>query len=153
MKVVLLSEGAIAPKRVNEFAAGYDLFTPKDVVVNPGRNMIPLDIAVELDPHTQGEVRPCSGSSINGMNGYSLQVHDTEKRLDADVILGTVDEDYRGVVGVIIKSFEKEPFLIKHKEKIAQLVVKKYVGTPFEIVSELTTTDRGTKGFGQLEHQ
>ena len=145
MKVVLLSEGAIAPKRVNEFAAGYDLFTPKDVVVNPGRNMIPLDIAVELDPHTQGEVRPCSGSSI--------QVHDTEKRLDADVILGTVDEDYRGVVGVIIKSFEKEPFLIKHKEKIAQLVVKKYVGTPFEIVSELTTTDRGTKGFGQLEHQ
>ncbi len=29
MKVVLLSEGAMVPKRVNEFAAGYDLFTPK----------------------------------------------------------------------------------------------------------------------------
>lgn len=153
MKVVLLSEGAMVPKRVNDYAAGYDLFTPADVVINPGRNMIPLDISVELDPQTEGEVRPCSGFSIKGMKGFALNEPNTEKRFDADVIIGTVDEDYRGIVGVIIKSFEKEPFLIKHGVKIAQLVVKKYVGTPFEVVSELSATDRGARGFGQLKHQ
>lgn len=153
MKVVLLSPGAKAPKRVNEYAAGYDLFTPKDSVVNPGRNLIPLDISVEIDPSTEAEVRPCSGYSIKGMKGFSLEDLITEKRFDADVIIGTVDEDYRGVVGVIIKSYESKPFIIKQGEKVAQLVIKKYVGKPFEVVSELTTTERGSKGFGELEHK
>ena len=153
MKVVLLSEGAMMPKRVNDYAAGHDLFTPKDSIVNPGRNVIPLDISIELDPHTEGEVRPCSGFSKNGMKGFSLKDPNTEKRFDADVILGTVDEDFRGVVGVIIKSYENKPFIIKQGVKIAQLVVKKYVGDPFEVVSELSQTERGTKGYGELEHK
>lgn len=153
MKVVLLSSGAKVPKRVNEYAAGYDLFTPKDVVIVPGRNLIPLDISIELDPHTEGEVRPCSGFSIHGMKGFTLQDLTTEKRFDADVILGTVDEDFRGTVGVIIKSFEKEPFVIKQGVKIAQLVIKYYIDKPFKIVSKLSETERGTKGFGQLEHK
>lgn len=153
MKIVLLSPGAMVPKRVNDYAAGYDLFTPQDSVVKPGRNLIPLDISVELDPNTEGEVRPCSGYSINGMKGFSLDDLNTEKRFDADVIIGTVDEDYRGVVGVIIKSYEDKPFIIKKGVKIGQLVVKKYIGEPFEIVSELSSTERGTKGFGELEHK
>ena len=153
MKVVLLSSGAMAPKRVNDYAAGYDLFTPKDSVVSPGRNLIPLDISIELDPRTEGEVRPCSGFSINGMKGYSLEDLNTEKRFDADVILGTVDEDFRGGVGVIIKSHEDKPFIIKQGVKIAQLVVKSYIGKSLEIVSELSKTERGARGFGELEHQ
>lgn len=153
MKVVLLSPGAMAPKRVTEYAAGYDLFTPKDSVVKPGRNLILLDLSIELDPSTEGEVRPCSGYSINGIKGFSLEDLITEKRFDADVIIGTVDEDYRGVVGVIIKSFEDKPFVIKQGVKIAQLVVKNYIGKPLEIVSELSQTERGSKGFGELEHK
>ena len=153
MKVVLLSSGAMAPKRVNEYAAGYDLFTPKDSVVKPGRNLIPLDFSIELDLGTEGEVRPCSGYSINGMKGFSPEDLNTEERFDADVIIGTVDEDYRGVVGVIIKSFEDKPFVIKQGVKIAQLVVKNYIGKPLEIVSTLSQTERGSKGFGELEHQ
>ncbi len=61
MKVVLLSEGAMVPKRVNKYAAGFDLFTPSDIVIKPGRNMVPLNISIELEPHTEGEVRPCIG--------------------------------------------------------------------------------------------
>ncbi|WP_303027648.1 hypothetical protein [Duncaniella muris] len=153
MKVVLLSPGAKVPKRVNDYAAGYDLFAPKDSVVKPGRNLIPIDISIELDPHTEGEVRPCSGYSINGMKGFSLNDLKTEKRFDADVIIGTVDEDYRGMVGAIIKSYEDKPFVIKQGAKIAQLVVKNYIGKPFEIASELSKTERGSKGFGELEHK
>lgn len=153
MKIVLLSQGAMVPKRVNDYAAGYDLFTPKDSIVNPGRNVIPLDISVELDPHTEGEVRPCSGFSLNGMKGFSIEDFKTEKRFDADVILGTVDEDFRGGVGVIIKSYEDKPFVIKQGVKIAQLVVKEYISKPFEIVSELSHTERETRGFGELEHK
>lgn len=152
MKVKLLSSGVIAPKRVNENAAGYDLFAPEDIVINPGRNIVPMNFSVELGLNTEGTIRACSGNSVHGMKGYIADIG-VEHRYDADVITGIVDCDYRGVVGVIIKSNESKPFLIKRGTKIAQMVVQRYICTPVEIVSELTETDRGTKGFGQLKHE
>ena len=148
MKVVLLSAGAKAPFRANAYAAGFDLFVPEDVVIKPGRNLVPLDIAIELDPQTEGEIRPRSGFSVNGMHGISLDDYEIVKRYDADVLIGTIDEDFRGNVGVIVKSFEQVPFLIEKGTKIAQLVVKKYVQEPFSVVSELSTTARGEQGIG-----
>ena len=73
MKVVLLSPGAKIPKRADEYAAGYDVFTPKDVTIKPGRNVVKLDIAIELNPKTEGNMRPRSGFSVNGMEGVSIR--------------------------------------------------------------------------------
>lgn len=148
MKVVLLSPGAKIPKRADEYAAGYDVFTPKDVTIKPGRNVVKLDIAIELNPKTEGNMRPRSGFSVNGMEGVSIEDPDVLKRFDADVLDGTIDENYRGNVGVIIKSYETTPFIIKQGTKIAQLVVKDYVSDPFEVVTELSQTERGVQGFG-----
>lgn len=96
MKVVLLSPGAKIPKRADEYAAGYDVFTPKDVTIKPGRNVVKLDIAIELNPKTEGNMRPRSGFSVNGMEGVSIEEPDVLKRFDADVLDGTIDENYRG---------------------------------------------------------
>ena len=82
------------------------------------------------------------------MEGYFMNDLNTPKRFDADVILGTVDESYRGIVGVIIKSYESEPFIIKAGTKIAQMVIEHYCNESFEIVSELSETARGEGGFG-----
>lgn len=148
MKVKLLSQGAKVPTRAEEGAAGYDLYVPFDIEIKPGRNLISLDISIELDPGTEAQIRPRSGFSLNGMEGYLATDLETPKRFDADVILGTIDESYRGVAGVIIKSHEKESFIIKAGTRIAQMVIESYCNAPFEIVSELSKTKRGENGFG-----
>lgn len=148
MKVKLLSPGAKVPTRAEEGAAGYDLYVPYDFKVMPGRNLIKLDISIELDPETEAQIRPRSGFSLKGMEGYLVTDLKTPKRFNADVILGTVDESYRGVVGVIIKSFESESFIIKAGTKIAQMVIERYCSDPFEVVAELSETSRGEGGFG-----
>lgn len=148
MEIVLLSKDAKMPRRANEFAAGYDLFAPRDVIINPGRNVVKLDIAIALKPNTEGQVRPRSGFSVKGMEGVMLGGGDSTRRFDADVLLGTIDEDYTGNIGVIIKSYEQRPFMIGKHTKIAQLVVSGYVAEPLEVVSVLPQTDRGDGGFG-----
>lgn len=148
MKVKLLSQGAKVPTRAEEGAAGHDLYVPRDFKVIPGRNVIPLDIQIELDPGTEAQIRPRSGFSLKGMEGYLATDPKTPKRFDADVILGTIDESYRGIVGVIIKSYESEPFIVKAGTRIAQMIIGHYCNNTFETVSELSETKRGENGFG-----
>jgi dUTP pyrophosphatase len=148
MKIKLLSKDAKIPARAENGAAGYDLYVPNDVQINPGRNMIPLDIQIELPAHTEGFIRPRSGFSKNGMEGYALDNLNEPKRFDADTLPGTIDESYRGNVGVLLKSYETEPFIIKKGTRIAQMVVSYYINDTFEEVSELSDTDRGVNGFG-----
>lgn len=148
MKIVLLSDGAKIPTRANGFAAGMDLYAPKDFTVNPGRNVMPLDIKIELDFCTEAQIRPRSGFSLKGMEGCVCENCENVSRFDADVLLGTIDQDYRGNVGVIIKSNESTPFVIKKGTRIAQMVISRYYRGHFELVDELTDTERGEEGFG-----
>ncbi len=147
MKVKIVTPGAKIPTRANEFAAGYDLYAPTDFEIKPGRNVLPLGIKIELDPHTEGMIRPRSGFSVNGIEGKSLK-DSKVKRFDADVIIGTIDEDFRGIPGVIIKSFESDPFVIEAGTKVAQMVIHEYCSQPFEIVDVLSQTERADQGFG-----
>lgn len=142
MKVKLLSEGAQLPKRATDCAAGYDLYVPADAVIKPGRNVVPLDISIAIPSGFEGQIRPRSGFSAKGMEGAST------KRYDADVLLGTIDSDYRGVVGVLVKSNETEPFTIAQGTRIAQLVIAPYHAEEMEECDELDDTERGAGGYG-----
>lgn len=148
MKVKLLSPGAKVPTRAEKGAAGYDLYIPCDFVISPGRNLIKLDISIELEPGTEAQIRPRSGFSLKGIEGYLTDDMDTPKRFDVDVLIGTIDESYRGIVGVIIKSYESIPLVVKKGTKIAQMVISHYCNEPFEVVTELSETERGEDGFG-----
>lgn len=148
MKVVLESHFAKAPERTDDGAAGFDLFLPNDFAVKPGRNVVPLDIRIELNPGWEAQIRPRSGFSAKGMEGFNPNNLLEPKRYDADVILGTIDENYRGIVGVIIKSYEKVPFILKRGTKVAQMVISPYFAAPFVVDSELSSTSRGDGGFG-----
>lgn len=148
MKVKLLSEGAKVPTRAEEGAAGYDLYVPYDFEVKPGRSVIPLDISIELNPGTEAQIRPRSGFSLKGMEGYLAEDMKTPRRFDVDVILGTLDESFRGNAGVIVKSYESKPFIVQAGTRIAQMVISHYCSEPFEISTELSETERGEKGFG-----
>lgn len=139
MKIKLLSPEAKAPARATDEAAGYDLYVPQDYVVCPGRNIVPLKIAMSLSPGQHAHIRPRSGFSAKGMEGHYL---------DADVIQGTVDSDYRNGVGVIVKSNEAEPFLVTAGTRIAQMIILTHSTEGVDIVDELDDTARGLGGFG-----
>lgn len=142
MKLQIVKDGAMAPRRTSAGAAGYDLYTPEDYYVKPGRNVIPLGFKVELPDHVMALITSRSGFAANGMEDAD------GVREDADVIDGKIDWDFRGEVGVIIKSNEKYPFLIKAGTRIAQLVLIRVETQVIEIVNSLSDTERGEGGFG-----
>lgn len=145
MKIKLVSEGAKMPSKADCGAAGFDLYVPKDTVINPGRNIIPLDFSMELEHGYEATIRPRSGFSAKGME--CVQDGQTV-RADIDVLLGTIDETYRGIVGVIVKSCVDSPVVITQGTRIAQMVISPCYMDELTQVDELTETERGEGGFG-----
>lgn len=139
IKIKRLSEDALLPVRATDGAACFDLYTPREFAIQKGRNVIPLDIAIELPYGTYAEIRPRSGFSAKGFE----DVHGC--RRDADVLHGVVDEDYRNCVGVIVKS--EDYFVIAKGTRIAQMLIGNYVPCEFVEVEELSSSDR-VGGFG-----
>lgn len=102
--------------------------------LNPGeRVMVPTGLYIELPEGYEAQIRPRSGLSLK----------------DGIVsILGTIDADYRGEVGVILANLSDQPYSINPGDRIAQMVVSEVSRVKWNEVSELNETERGTGGFG-----
>ena len=134
------------PKQSVEYSAGYDLYVPFDTVIKRGRQAIPIGIKIGLPKGIDGHIRPRSGFSIKGMEGYTIPrfkwLKPKLKRFDADVIEGTVDCGYRDEIGVIINNHGK-PFTIEGGSRIAQMVFNKHELPQLLETDELKGFDRG----------
>lgn len=87
MKIKKLNKNAIIPTK-NMEAAGLDLYALEDVIVKPNeKSKVKTGISVELPKDTFAQVV--------GRSGISLKT-------PLNVITGTIDNDYRGDIGVII---------------------------------------------------
>ena len=133
LRVTRLNEQAILPTYGSEYAAGLDLYSPVETVVEPQtRLLIKLDISIELPLQTFGHILPRSGLALK----HGIHVG-----------AGVVDQDYRGNVGVLLFNLGTEPFVIKKGDRIAQMVIKRYESV--EVVEGgLTDSQRGDGGFG-----
>ena len=140
IKIKRLSEDALIPVRSTNGAACFDLYVPRDTPIQKGRNVIPLDLAIELPGGFYAEIRPRSGFSAKGFEDV------TGCRRDADVLLGTIDEDYKGNVGVIIRS--EDFFVLGRGTRVAQMLIADYYQCELEETDSLTETERGSNGFG-----
>ena len=142
---VVLCCGLI-PKQSVEYSAGYDLYVPFDTIVKKGRQTIPLGIKMGLPQGIDGHIRPRSGFSIKGMEGYTIPrfkwFKPKKKRFDADVIEGTVDCGYLNEINVIINNHDK-PFVIEGGTRIAQIVFNKHELPVLMETDELKGFDRG----------
>jgi dUTP pyrophosphatase len=140
IRIKRLSENALIPVKGTEGAACFDLYVPKDTPIHKGRNVVPLDLAIELPHGTYADIRPRSGFSAKGMEDI------TGCRRDADVLLGTVDEDFRGNMGVIIRS--EDFFVLGKGTRVAQMLIGEYRQCELVEADDLSTTDRQANGFG-----
>ena len=142
MKIKLLSENAIMPTKATEGAAAYDLAIPHDVIILPGRQIIPLDFALEIPKGYEAKIEHRSGFASKGC----LDIYGERK--DADFLSGKIDSDYRGNISLIIKSNESSAFKMAKGTRCAQMTFYRVEDMAFEVVDDLSATERGEGGFG-----
>jgi dUTP pyrophosphatase len=126
------------PQYATDHSAGLDLRANLDtpLVLAPGqRALIPTGLHLELPEGTEAQVRPRSGLAFK----HGVTVLNSP---------GTIDADYRGEVGVLLINHGQEPFTVNDGERIAQLVVARYIRVSFAEVPDLRASERGAGGFG-----
>lgn len=150
--------GGIMPQKESAQAAGYDLFCPEDYTIKLGRQVIPLKFSMEMVESMKADVRPRSGNSSKGFKCLHIHTIDgkaEEARINADVLLGTVDADYRDGVGVILDCHDlrvrRGNYYIPKGWSIAQMVFSLVPRTALKDVDELDMTNDRGGGFGHTD--
>lgn len=108
-----------------------------------------LDGPVTILPHSRAFFR--TGLYVQLLDGWEIQVRPKSglaKKKGILAALGTVDNDYRGEVGVNLFNNGDEPFDVFPGDKIAQLVIAQVFQIEWEEVESLDETERGEGGFG-----
>ena len=126
------------PQYKTKGSVGMDLaaYIKEPIYLQPNcREIIPTGIHIAIPEGYELQIRPRSGLSFN----YGI--------LDINTP-GTIDQDYRGEIKVLLYNSSKEIFIINNGDRIAQMVVCPIIKVELEEVQELDSTERGEKGFG-----
>lgn len=148
IKFKKLTPKAVLPVKKTDGAIGYDLTLGHDVLISKVRNAIPLGFAMELPEGIEAKIEPRSGFSAHGILGTDPS-GSAQRYYNADVLVGKIDPDYRGDVHVIIRKNNYDSFIIPADTRIAQMTFYRTAPVEgFDVVDELSDTDRDTGGFG-----
>jgi deoxyuridine 5'-triphosphate nucleotidohydrolase len=110
------------------------------VTIAPGRRaLIPTGFAIALPPGYELQIRPRSGLALK----HGIVLPNSP---------GTIDEDYRGEIQIIVMNANDEHFTITRGMRIAQAVLSPVVRAAWQEVETLDNTHRGTGGFGSTGH-
>ena len=125
------------PGRATEHAAGYDLRCAEEsVTLAPGEiRLVGTGLVMELPEGIECQVRPRSGLALE--HGVTLPNSP-----------GTIDPDYRGELRVIMQNLGPKSFTLGRGERIAQLVFARFETPVVVETDEMSTTTRGSGGFG-----
>ena len=139
MKVKIVNNSRFAlPEYQTPLSAGLDIRANLGESVTLGpleRAMIPTGLYVELPEGCEMQIRPRSGLAAK----HGITVLNSP---------GTIDADYRGEIKVILVNLSNAPFTIEAGERIAQMIVARYEQIEWQAVEELSSTERGARGFG-----
>lgn len=120
-------------------AAGADLranLPEGPVTLAPGaRALISTGLHMAIPQGFEVQIRPRSGLALK--HGITL--------INSP---GTIDSDYRGIVGVIMGNMGQEAFTVEHGMRIAQMVAAPVMQAGFDLADSLDETPRGAGGFG-----
>jgi dUTP pyrophosphatase len=124
------------PAYATEDSAGFDLRAASEFSLAPGQMvLVPTGFACAIQKGFEGQIRPRSGLSTK----HLVTVINSP---------GTIDSDYRGEVLVPLVNHSKIPFHVEIGMRIAQMVIAAVEHANIVEVTELTTTKRGSGGFG-----
>ena len=133
-----LNENAVIPTYGSEYSAGADIYAciDSEVTILPGETkLIKTGLAIEVP---EGY-----GAFIYARSGLA-----SKRGLAPANKVGVVDADYRGEVMVALHNHSSEAQAIAVGERIAQMVIAPFLKAEFNEVDELSSTERGSGGFG-----
>ncbi len=135
VKFVKELEAAQLPTRGSERAAGLDLYSAEAGVILVGQTaLVTTGLRMMLPPGYEAQIRPRSGLALK----HSVTVLNSP---------GTIDEDYRGVIGVILHNHSRVDFDLGLGDRIAQMVIQPCI-TPHIMCEAVRTFDRTARGDG-----
>lgn len=133
--VKLLSPNAKIPHRSTRGAAGFDLFSSEECKIQPGEYAeVKLGIALDIPKGSYGKVSSRSGLAF---------------RHKIFAFHGTIDNDFRGEIRVLLRNCGEQEYKICIGDRIAQMIL-----LPYQAEAEMVETDtltesvRDTNGFG-----
>ncbi|OHD07473.1 MAG: deoxyuridine 5'-triphosphate nucleotidohydrolase [Spirochaetes bacterium GWD1_27_9] len=136
VKIKLLNSEAKIPAKATPNSSGFDLFSTEELIIEKHKfKLISTGISIEMERGVEAQVRSRSGLAIK----HGIAVLNSP---------GTIDCDYRGEVKVVLINHSDCDFTIEKGMRIAQMVFSKVVDADFQVVSELSDTQRGEGGFG-----
>lgn len=154
VKFKVLNQLAMIPKYAHDDDSGMDLYAVSfQVMINDqfhpelslsdcdcsivpgGRALIKTGLSIELPQGTEAQIRSRSGLALK----QGLFVLNSP---------GTIDEGYRGEIGVILCNTSSTTKYIKSGDRVAQLVIAPVLRPTISISNDLSETDRGSGGFG-----
>lgn len=133
-----LNDKAIIPTQGHKGDAGFDLYACIDepVTIPVGQTVkIPTGISIAIPDGYFGAIFARSGLA-------------TKQGLRPANCVGVCDAPYRGEYIVAIHNDSLENRVINPQDRIAQLIVMPFLSVEFNVVEELSDTERGTGGFG-----
>ena len=143
IKVKKVHHNAVIPKFAHPTDTGFDLFTVESTRIHPNQKaIVRTGLVFELPDGWGIQVRNKSGITINGVPS-SLGSNS-----DLVVYIGTIDQAYRGELGIMVKNVSNKTVAIPVGTKLAQGVLERVYKCTFEEVEEVSETDRGEGGFG-----
>lgn len=134
LKIKKVHPDAKVPTYANAGDAGMDLYAVQRTVIKPGKMaFIPTGIAVQLPRDTVGLIWDKSGLATK----HGLKI-----------MGGVIDEGYRGELQMCLMNLGKKAVVFEIGHKVAQMLIQKVQRPQIRVVSVLSDSQRGKKGFG-----
>ena len=134
MYIKKLQNSAAIPKRATKDAAGYDIASVEETVVPAkGRTVVKTGLSIAIPNGCYGRIAPRSGLAVKKF---------------IDIGAGVIDADYRGEIGVVMFNHSDEDLKVKQGDRIAQLILEKISTPEVKETVDLSSTVRGSQGFG-----
>lgn len=131
---IKLLPGATLPKYMTVDAAGLDCYAHHNAVVPAmSRVLVGLGFSIAIPKGYEGHIRPRSGMAL---------------KLGVMAAFGTIDADYRGVVGATLFNHTEWAVHVEAGDRVCQLVIAPVVRAFLIETGELDGSERGTGGYG-----
>jgi dUTP pyrophosphatase len=136
IKIKLLNENAKVPTYATVGAACFDIYAASSCTINAlDRRDISTGLSFEIP---EGKALMIYSRSGHGFKNGVRLVNS----------VGVIDSDYRGEVKVALRNDSCKAFSVQIGDRIAQGMIIDVERNEFEVVEELSETDRGAGGFG-----
>lgn len=136
VKFFKMDDRAIIPCYQTEKSSGFDFCALESKVIGFNKTvLIRTGLAVELPANTELQIRARSGLSLK----TGLRIANSP---------GTIDEDYRGEIQIIVENVRFNPLIINAGDRIAQGVIQNVMRPLLICCNKLSDTKRGDGGMG-----